>query len=133
VEQEEEILSQRIITRSLALREGEPLNLLRWIPPVCGSSRDSGDQGYADAIVDTAVMLNDRETSAAVRFTLNPRWITTVEEIHVHENERITERTIRRSLTFREGDLFRLSPTCFAASASCTSPISSVGRSSNPR
>lgn len=109
VEQEEEILSQRNITRSLALREGEPLNLLRLDTTRVRLQQGLWSHGYADAIVDTAVILNDRETSAVVRFTLNPRWITTVEEIHVHENERITEQTIRRSLTFREGDLFRLS------------------------
>lgn len=109
VAQEPEVLSRRDVARSLALREGQPLNLLSLDTTRVRLEQGLWSLGYADAIVDTAVVLNEDETSAAVIFSLNPRYITTIEEIHVHENDRISERTIRRSLTFREGDIFRLS------------------------
>lgn len=109
VTQAAEVLSQRDITRALALKEGEPLNLLRLDTTRVRLEQGLWSRGYADAIVDTTVTFNQDATSAVVRFDLNPRYITTIEEIHVHENDRISERTIRSSLTFREGDIFRLS------------------------
>lgn len=107
--QDTAVLAERDMMRSLALKEGEPLNLLRLDTTRVRLEQGLWSRGYADAIVDTSVVLNEDETSAVVTFTLNPRYITTIEEIHVHENDRISERTIRRSLTFREGDIFRLS------------------------
>jgi len=109
VTQAAEVLSERNIARALALREGQPLNLLRLDTTRVRLEQGLWSRGYADAIVDTSVVLSEDETSAVVRFALDPRYITTVEEIHVHENDRISEQTIRRSLTFREGDIFRLS------------------------
>src|SRR6185436_9494758 len=42
-------------------------------------------------------------------FTLNPKYKTTVEDIVVTGNDDVSERTIRKSLTFHVGDLFRRS------------------------
>jgi outer membrane protein assembly factor BamA len=109
VAQTEEVLARRDIARALALHEGAPLNLLRLDTTRVRLEQGLWSRGYADAVVDTAVVLSEDETSAVVTFTLDPRWLTTIEEIHVHENDRISEGTIRRSLTFREGDIFRLS------------------------
>lgn len=103
------VLSDRAIARRVVLREGAPLNLLRLDTTRVQLEQRLWQAGYADAIVDTNVVIGEDERSASVTIRIDPRWITTVDTIHVHDNERVTERTILRSLTFRAGDLFRRS------------------------
>ena len=59
--------------------------------------------------MDTAVVIDSATRTAVVKFTLNPKYKTTVEDIVVNGNEGVSERTIRKSLTFHIGDLFRRS------------------------
>jgi outer membrane protein insertion porin family len=109
VTQTNPVLPNRTVTRRTLLKRGDPLNM---IPLDSMRFRLEGalwDRGYADAIVDTAISVSDDGLSASVALDLNPRWITTVDSIQVRGQEKVSPRTIRRSLTFREGDLFRRS------------------------
>jgi outer membrane protein insertion porin family len=109
VTQNGNVLSDRDISRRIALSVGAPLNLLRLDTTKVRLEQRLWEKGYADAIVDTSITLSADERSARVSIAIDPRWRTTVDSIHVHGNDRISVRTIRRSLTFREGDLFRRS------------------------
>jgi outer membrane protein insertion porin family/translocation and assembly module TamA len=67
------------------------------------------DKGYADAEVDTAVTVNDATRTASIQLTLVPKYKTTVEDIVINGNDDVTDRTIKKSLTFHIGDVFKRS------------------------
>src|SRR6185503_6522918 len=97
------------IVSSVVLGTNAPLNLIRLDSSRVFLQASLYDKGYADAEVDTAVVIDSTSRSAAVTFTLNPKYKTTVEDIVVTGNDDVSERTIRKSLTFHVGDLFRRS------------------------
>ncbi|HUR92118.1 MAG TPA: BamA/TamA family outer membrane protein [Gemmatimonadaceae bacterium] len=99
-------LSNRDIERRTLLKSGDPLNMIKLDSMRVRLEQLLWDRGYADAIVDTSIALSQDGGTADVQLNLNPRWLTTIQDIHVHGNEKVSERTIRRSLTFEEGDLF---------------------------
>ncbi|MEX1186396.1 MAG: BamA/TamA family outer membrane protein [Gemmatimonadaceae bacterium] len=103
------VLPNRAITRRTLLRRGDPLNMIKLDSMRLRLEIALWDRGYADAIVDTSIALARDGLSASVAITLNPRWLTTIDSIHVHGNEQVSVRTIRRSLTFEEGDLYHRS------------------------
>ena len=104
--QTKQVLPARLVARRTLLKAGDPLNMIKLDSMRIRLEADLWDRGYADAIVDTTTGISADGLSAQVRLVLNPRWLTTIDEIHVHGNEKVKERTIRRSLTFHEGDLF---------------------------
>src|ERR1700674_392655 len=103
------LLSQRDINRSLSIGKGGPLNLIRVDSSRFFLQTHLFDQGYADGEVDTAIVVDSAAHSAQVSFTLNPKYKTTVEDIVISGNNGVTDRTIRKSLTFRIGDIFQRS------------------------
>ena len=109
VNQATPLLSQREINRRVVLGTNAPLNLIRLDSSRVFLQASLFDLGYADAEVDTAVAIDSATRMAAVTFTLNPKYKTTVEDIVVTGNDDVSERTIRKSLTFHIGDLFRRS------------------------
>jgi outer membrane protein insertion porin family len=100
------LLSQREINKRMLLGNNGPLNLIRLDSTRVFLQARLFDKGYADAEVDTAVAIDSAAHTAAVTFTLNPKYKTTVEDIIIHGNDDVTERTIRKSLTFNVGDIF---------------------------
>jgi len=106
VTQASPVLSTRAIDRRTLLKRGDPLNMIKLDSMRIRLEQDLWDRGYADAIVDTTISLGRDGLSALVALNLNPRWLATIDSVHVHGNKNVTERTIRRSLTFEEGDLF---------------------------
>ena len=100
------VLPNRAIARRTLLKRGDPLNMIKLDSMRLRLETALWDRGYADAIVDTSIALARDGLSASVAITLNPRWLTTIDSIHVHGNEQVSVRTIRRSLTFEEGDLY---------------------------
>ncbi|MDQ6831539.1 MAG: BamA/TamA family outer membrane protein, partial [Gemmatimonadota bacterium] len=64
--------------------------------------------GYADAVVKSSTEVDDTTRVANVQFAVNPKWRATVSKIVITGNDKIHERTIRRSITFKEGDIYRL-------------------------
>ena len=109
VNQATQLLTQREINRRVVISKGAPLNLIRVDSSRVFLQTSLFDQGYADAEVDTTVVIDSASRTATVNFTLNPKYKTTVEDIVINGNDGVSERTIKKSLTFRIGDIFRRS------------------------
>jgi outer membrane protein insertion porin family len=100
------LLSQGEINKRILLGKNGPLNLIRLDSSRVFLQARLFDKGYADAEVDTTIAIDSAAHTAAVTFTLNPKYKTTVEDIIIHGNDDVAERTIRKSLTFNVGDVF---------------------------
>jgi outer membrane protein assembly factor BamA len=103
------MISNKIRDRLTLLRANDPLDLV-----VLDSMRvlfqdELWDRGYGDATVDTSVVVDTASRLADVGLTLIPNRLTTVGRITVTGADRVDVATIRRSITFRQGDLFRQS------------------------
>lgn len=109
VSQATPILSQKEIDSRVEISKSGPLNLIRIDSTRILLQTRMFDKGYADAEVDTSVVIDTASRSAVVKFTLNPKYKTTVEDIVVSGNDEVSTRTIRKSLTFGIGDIFRRS------------------------
>ncbi len=109
VRQDSQVLKPRDIERRLALTVGTPLNLIRLDSSRANLLSTLWDRGHGDAEVDTAVVVDEVNHKADITITLHPKWKTTVAGIDIVGENRVTERTIRKSLTFKPGDIFRRS------------------------
>lgn len=109
VSQTTPLLSQREIDKDVVLGKNGPLNLIRLDSSRVFLQSTLFDKGYADAEVDTSVVIDTASRTAVVKLTLNPKYKTTVEDIVVTGNDDVSERTIKKSLTFHVGDIFRRS------------------------
>ena len=109
VSQPTPLLSQREINDRVLLGKDGPLNLIKLDSSRVFLQSQLFDKGYADAEVDTAVVIDSAARTAAVTLTLIPKYKTTVEDIVVTGNDDVSEHTIRKSLTFHIGDIFRRS------------------------
>jgi outer membrane protein insertion porin family len=103
------MISNKMRDRLTLLRAKDPLDLV-----VLDSMRvlfqdELWDRGYGDASVDTSVVVDTASRLADVGLTLIPNRLTTVGRITVTGAQRVDVATIRRSITFRQGDLFRQS------------------------
>ncbi len=107
VVQSQRVLNQRELAKRVLLTKGTPLNLLRLDSTVVFLQQSLWDKGYADAVVDTAVTLDSTANQAAVKLNVDPRWKATIGDIVIEGEKRLTERTIRKSLTMHEGEVFR--------------------------
>ena len=102
-------LSVRDRQRLVSLRAGQPLNLLS-LDSSRARLRDAmWERGYGDATVEVETSADDSARTARVAFLLVPGKPTTVGEIRIEGNDEISQRTIRNSLTFEEGDVYRRS------------------------
>jgi outer membrane protein assembly factor BamA len=101
------LLSGREVSRRVVIDKNGPLNLLRIDSSRVFLQTSLFDKGYADAEVDTSVVVDTATRRAVVTLTLVPKYKTTVEDIVITGNEGVSERTIRKSLTFHVGDVFR--------------------------
>lgn len=109
VTQTRPVLTEREIAARTVLEEQQPLNLLKLDSTVVFLSQRLWDKGFADALVDTSVVLDSATKTATVGIELNPRWLATVSDIIVEGNNQINTHTILRSLTLRPGSLFKRS------------------------
>ena len=105
--QSDSALSDRQISGSMLLRAGEPLDLLALDSSLVLLRNALWNEGYADAEIRDTVIANDSLLTGAVRIEVNPRWQAQVGEIRVRGNRKVAERTIRNSLSFRVGDVYR--------------------------
>ena len=106
VNQPTPLLSQKEIDDRVALGKNGPLNLIRLDSSRVFLQTRLFDKGYADAEVDTSVVVDTASRTAMVQFTLVPKYLTTVEDIVIDGNEGVSDRTIGKSLTFSVGDIF---------------------------
>src|SRR5689334_13185141 len=109
VNQDSTVLTQREIDDRIALGKNGPLNLIKLDSSRFNLQARMFDKGYADAEVDTATVIDSAAHTAQVRFTLIPKYKTTVEDIVIKGNDDVSSRTILKSLTFHVGDIFKRS------------------------
>src|SRR5690242_70588 len=76
------------------LHTGQPLNLLTLDSTRLNFQSEMWQRGYADAIVDTAIAVNDSARRAAVALRVYPNWPTTVGNIVILGNKRVATQTI---------------------------------------
>ena len=109
VPQDSLVLKPRDIAKRLSLRVGSPLNLIRLDSSRAKLLSALWDRGFGDAEVDTTVVVDEAAHKAELTIRMHPKWKTTVAAIDIVGENRVTERTIRKSLTFKPGDEFRRS------------------------
>ena len=109
VNQETALLKPKDIEKRVVLGANSPLNLIRLDSSRVFLQQSLWEKGYADAEVDTSIVVDEAARTAVVTLTLNPKWKTTVEDIVVTGNEGVSTRTIKKSLTLSVGDIFRRS------------------------
>jgi outer membrane protein insertion porin family/translocation and assembly module TamA len=104
LERPSEILNDNEVRDAMKVRAGDPLNLIALDSSIVFLETKLWDKGYgdADARIDTIVVDTVAKT-ASVRATVDPKWLTMVGRISIAGNERVSERTIRNSLTLKEG------------------------------
>ena len=85
---------------------GQPLNMLTLDTMRLGFQSEMWQRGYADAIVDTAIAVNDSARRAAVGLRVYPNWPTTVGNIVILGNKRVATQTILNMLLLRPGRPF---------------------------
>ncbi|MEX2110222.1 MAG: BamA/TamA family outer membrane protein [Gemmatimonadaceae bacterium] len=109
VNQATQLLTEKEIGKRVVLRANGPLNLIRLDSSRVFLIQSLWDRGYADAEVDTAIVLDSASRAAVVSFTLNPRWLTTIEDIVIDGNGGVSDTTVMKALTLKIGDIFRRS------------------------
>jgi len=97
------LISARQRNRLAILRVGRPLNLLTLDTMRLNFQSQMWQRGYADAIVDTAIAVNDSARRAAVALRVFPNWPTKVGSIQVLGNQRVSTQTILNMLLLRPG------------------------------
>jgi outer membrane protein insertion porin family len=109
VTQTNPVLTDREIESRVILEEQSALNLIKLDSSLVFLSQRLWEKGYADAIVDTTVVVDTATKTATVGIDLNPRWIATVSDIIVEGNDKIKTKVILKSLLLQPGGIFRRS------------------------
>ena len=107
IEYDSTLISAKRLRRLTLLKTQKPLNLLTLDSMRLGFQNEMWNRGYGDAIVDTALAVNDETHRAAVFLRVFPNWPTVVGEIVVHGNERVDRQTILNTLLIRPGAPYR--------------------------
>jgi outer membrane protein assembly factor BamA len=100
------LLSVKQRNKLAILKVGKPLDLLTLDTMRLNFQSAMWDKGHADAIVDTALSVNDSTRRAAVAVRVFPNWPTTVGNITVRGNQRVSTQTILDMLSMRTGQPF---------------------------
>lgn len=109
IRQDSQVLKPHEIQKRLAISVGTPLNLIRIDSTRAKLLNALWDRGFGDAEIDTALVVDEVNHKADLTMIMRPKWKTTVAAIDIVGENRVTERTIRKSLTFKPGDVFRRS------------------------
>jgi outer membrane protein assembly factor BamA len=107
IRQLDSVLTKAEVDRVLKLKVGEPFSLIALDSTVAHLRAALQDRGYADARVDTATAVDTAAHQADATITTNPRWLVHVGPIAIEGAKQVSERTIKNSLSFNTGDLFR--------------------------
>ena len=103
------LISNRTRERLTILRVKDPVDLVLLDSMRVLFQNQLWDLGYGDAVVDTSLVVNDSARLADVTFTMTPNRRTTVGPVTITGTKRIDEKTVRNSLMFKTGDLYRQS------------------------
>jgi outer membrane protein assembly factor BamA len=101
------LLSRRRVRKLTLLHPQEPLDLLQLDSMRYEFQNEMWNKGYSDAIVDTAIAVNEEKRVAAVYLRVFANWPTRVGNIIVRGNSRVDRRTILNSILLRPGEPFR--------------------------
>ncbi len=102
-------LTAKELNRELRPTKGQPLNLLALDSSVIRLRAILWERGYADALLTPVTAVDDTNNTAEMRLTVDPKRRTTIGEIRITGNDKISNETIRNSLLVEPGDLFRRS------------------------
>lgn len=110
VVQTDSILPEGAIRRAMLLREGDPLDLIAMDSTILLLRDELWERGHAAAeiVLDTSGVSKER-LGGPVALVVAPGPKIRVAAIQVTGNERVSDETIHRLLTFRRGALFRRS------------------------
>ena len=103
------LISAKTRDRLLLLHARDPLNLVLLDSTRAMFQGELWDKGYGDAVVDTTVTVDSLTRLADVGIALTPNHRTTIGRITVTGTQRVNVKTIRNSITFTTGDLYRQS------------------------
>jgi outer membrane protein insertion porin family len=103
------LIRPRRVRALTLLRRGAPLDMFRLDSTRVFFQNELWELGYADALVDTSSVVDEVSHTARVRYRLVPNHLTTVGDVTITGADKVSPRTVRNSLSFREGDLFRRS------------------------
>jgi len=109
VRQAEPVLGERAIRDAGLPREGEPLDLPQLDSAKLRLRSQLWEEGFGDAVVRDTVRVSEDLRGADVEVVLEPGRRTTIDTVVVRGNERVSERTIRRSLGLQPGAVYRRS------------------------
>ncbi|HEY0969522.1 MAG TPA: BamA/TamA family outer membrane protein [Gemmatimonadales bacterium] len=94
--------------RLLLLEPGEPFSILALDSSLVRVRDALWDEGYADAVIDTTVVVDTASRLATITIEADPRWQARIGSVSVRGLERLEPKTVRNSLTIEEGEVFRL-------------------------
>jgi exodeoxyribonuclease-3 len=100
-------LTDAEMKKRIVLGTGTPLNLLRLDTTVVLLEQSLWNKGYADAVVDTVITLDSASRSGAIKINIDPKYKATIGEILIEGNSKVSQKTLRKSLTMQPGQLFR--------------------------
>lgn len=103
------LLSNKARDRLTLLRARDPLDLVRLDSMRVLFQNALWDLGFGDAAVDTNVVVNQATYAADVSLTLTPNRRTTIGRVTISGNQEVDLATIRNTLAFESGDLYRQS------------------------
>jgi outer membrane protein insertion porin family len=101
------LLSPRRLRRLLVVEPDEPLSLLAVDSSLLAVRGALFELGYADATVDTTIVVDTAAHRGSVRLEAAPGKLATVGPITITGLDKLSERTLRNSMTLREGQVFR--------------------------
>jgi len=107
--QDTTVLTRRDLRHVFALRRNRPYNLIELDSTMATLRSRLWDRGYSDAVIDTVIALDTVARTADITLKVDPRWRARVASITVQGNKDVTSRTIRKSLSFKPGALYRRS------------------------
>ncbi|HEV2131977.1 MAG TPA: BamA/TamA family outer membrane protein [Longimicrobiaceae bacterium] len=108
VEGTEEIVPPEELLRTLPLREGEPFRRAAFLSSADTVRAALLQRGYAYAEVQRNYAIDTIADVAEVQFVAIPGPLVRVDSIDFVGTDRLSERTARRALTFREEDILRV-------------------------
>jgi outer membrane protein assembly factor BamA len=104
------ILTERQVSRIVRQRAGEPLNMINLDTSRVMLEQAMWDRGYADASVDTSIVVDTAMRRATLALRVTPNRRATVGQITILRRDTAPEvdpQVIMNSLTLRTGDVYR--------------------------
>ncbi|MEP6833384.1 MAG: BamA/TamA family outer membrane protein [Gemmatimonas sp.] len=102
-------LAPRDTIREVRPEVGQPLNMLALDSSVTRLRERIWERGYVDAVLKLTTTVNDTTRKGSIDINVDPKRRVTIGDITIEGNSRISEKTIRNSLTIEKGDIFRIS------------------------